>query len=118
MAHNCLTTLPRRLCCAYWYAMLAIYANIAQHTFSTIRTSLHGVGMAEKKQPIRKEPTTTVRLTKDAHILLTTLASMQDVTMSEAIVMLIRDHVPEVEREVERREAIRREFQQKSKSEG
>lgn len=69
--------------------------------------------MAEKKKPIRKEETINVRITKDAHTLLMTLASMQDVTMSEAIIMLIRDHVPEVEREVERREAIRREFQQK-----
>ena len=49
---------------------------------------------------------TNVRVTKETHLRIKTLAEMWGITMSEAMDLLITEHVPEVEAEIRLREEI------------
>lgn len=66
--------------------------------------------MSEKKPKDEKKSKrmvdTNVRVTKETHLRVKTLAEMWGITMSEAMDLLISEHVPEVEQEIKRREDI------------
>lgn len=66
--------------------------------------------MSEKKPKAEKKGKrmvdTNVRVTRETHLRVKTLAEMWGVTMSEAMDLLISEHVPQVEDEIKRREEI------------
>lgn len=56
----------------------------------------------------KKMVDTNVRVTKDTHLRLKTLADLWGITMSESIDLLIEKHAPEVEDAIRRRAAIQK----------
>ena len=73
--------------------------------------------MSDKKSKSEKKGKrmvdTNVRVTKDTHLLIKTLADLWGVTMSDAMAMLINEHVPEVKEALKRREEIQRKLNEK-----
>lgn len=63
--------------------------------------------MADKKKGKGRVVITNVRVTKETHTRLKTLADLWGVTMSEAMDMLITEHVPEVEEAIRLREQMK-----------
>jgi predicted DNA-binding protein len=57
--------------------------------------------------------TAPVRLTEETHQRVKTLSEMWDVTISEAIDLIITEHVPEIDEEIRRRGEKKRAFGKK-----
>lgn len=66
--------------------------------------------MARPKKQDGSVVTTNIRITKDTHQRVKTLADMLGVNISDALDMLIQKSAPEVEEELKRREERRRAF--------
>ena len=63
--------------------------------------------MADKKKGKGRVVVTNVRVTKETHVRLKTLADLWGLTMSEAVNLLIRENVPEVEESIRLREEMK-----------
>jgi hypothetical protein len=68
--------------------------------------------MARPKKKDNSVVTTNIRITKDTHMRVKTLADMLGVNISVALDMLIQKSAPEVDEELKRREERRRTFTQ------
>lgn len=64
-----------------------------------------------RKKRGKRMVTAPVRLTEETHLRVKTLSEMWNVTISEAIDAVIKQHVPEVDEEIRRQKEVKRKFE-------